>query len=98
MEIKIEFSNSYEAVMTIDGRRLEYGLQDNVFRFKGNDVSYEDLEKTIGGLVALKLTSPLIDILQGWMPDEPSPDEDVWGTWETLTETAAQEVAEAMDH
>lgn len=97
MKIEIEFNSSYEADITIDGRKMKYGYSgaEGCWKFK-DGIKAAEHDSTIGGIIAGKLTSPLIDILQGWMPDEPSPDDDCWETWETLTESAADEVADAI--
>ena len=98
MKIEIEFTSSYEADVTIDGRRLRYGLngRTGAWSYQGT-LSPHDRENTIGGMVAMALSGKLITILQGHTPDEPNAASEPWGTWETLTETAREEVAEAMD-
>jgi hypothetical protein len=55
-------------------------------------VTPDELNSTIGGMVAGKLAHPLIDILQNWLPDEESPDDDCWGTWETLSDPVADKM------
>ena len=95
MEIKIEFDNTYKAKVTIDGREMTYGFKDGGFSyFEGMKPGEE--ENTIGGIVASKLGMPLMEIMQGHIPDEESPDGDCWETWEELTESAADEVYDAI--
>lgn len=94
MKIEIEFNSSYEATVNIDGRELKLEGRRGMWTFEG--MTCDEGEGTIGGIVANKLMMPLIDILQGWMPDEESPDDDCWETWEKLTESAADEVYDAI--
>lgn len=96
MKIEIEFNSTYKAKVTIDGREMTYGYKGGGFSyFKGMNPGEE--ENTIGGIVASKLSMPLMDILQGHMPDEESPDGDCWETWEELSESAASEVYDAIE-
>ena len=69
MKIEIEFTNSYEADLLIDGRKLKYGYKHGMWQFF-EGLEDDEVDATIGGIVACKLTSPLIDILQGWIPEE----------------------------
>lgn len=94
MTIKIEFKSSYEASITLDGRKLKYGYdgRKGCWRFFSG-IEPKEHENTIGGLVLHKLSGPLIDILQGSSPEFESPDGDNWKTWEMLPE----EVAEAVE-
>jgi len=94
MKIEIEFTSSYEAIITIDGRILRYCLIGKNAGLTG--LKDDELEGTIGGLVAGKLTEPLCDILQAWMPDEESPDDDCWETWEKLSDRVADEIARKL--
>lgn len=94
MKIEIEFTSSYEAAITIDGKVINYCLIGKNSGLTG--LSGIELDETIGGAVAQILTSPLSKILQGWMPDEPNPDGDPWGTWDTLSEKARDEVFDSI--
>lgn len=95
MKIKIEFTSSYTADITIDGKKITYDLIGRNTGLSG--IEPDLIENTIGGIIAQKLTSPLRDILQGWLPDEPNPKNCCWDTWEKLSESAQQEVSNAID-
>lgn len=94
MKIEIEFTSSYEADITIDGKRLRYCLLGKDAGLTG--LTGAERERTIGGLVAGKLIEPFYDILQGWLPDEESPDNDCWETWEKLSPRVANELAHKL--
>lgn len=97
MKIEIELKGSTEANITIDGRKMRYGYKASAGCWTFLEgMNPGEGDNTIGGMVACKLASPLIDILQAWLPEEESPDGDCWGTWETLSESAAEEVEERM--
>ena len=96
MKIEIELISTVEATITIDGRKMkfQYRGKDGCFRLTG--VSPKERDQTIGGMIAVELTSPLLSILQAHIPDEPSPSGDSWGTWEKLTDSAADAVYNAL--
>ncbi len=96
MKIEIEFNNSYQADLTIDGRKLKYGYKHGVWQFL-EGLEDDECESTIGGIVSCKLAGPIIDILQSYMPEEESPDGDCWETWEKLSDSAADEILTAID-
>lgn len=95
MKIEIEFTSSYEATMTIDGRKLTYKLIGRSSGLQGLPEG-QTCEDSIGGMVAQKLCNQLTDILQGWMPDEQNAEDCCWGTWERLSEKANDQVFEAI--
>lgn len=95
MKIEIEFTSSYSADITIDGKQMKYCLIGQKTGLTG--IEPELLEDSIGGIVALKITGVLTSILQGWMPDEQNADDCCWGTWDKLTESASEEVTEAIN-
>lgn len=97
MKIEIEFNSSTEASITIDGRNMTYGYVPAEGSWQFIDgITGPECDNTIGGIVAVKLTDPLVSILQAWLPDEESPDNDPWETWETLSESAAEEVSDSI--
>jgi len=95
MKIEIEFDSSTDAVVTIDGRKMKYGYREGFWRyFEGLGPPEQD--RTVGGIVALRLMSPMIDILQGWIPNQPTPNGDAWETWQLLPKDVAEQVEESI--
>lgn len=95
MKIEIEFNSSTDAVVTIDGRRMKYGYRGGFWRYF-DGLGLPEQDRTIGGIVAQKLMSPMIDILQGWIPDEPTANGDMWETWQLLPQRVAEQVEESI--
>ena len=93
MKIQIELKNSYRAEIEVDGKKCNYGYNRETGGWSFDDgITNEEFENTVGGIVLEKLTDNLLDILQGWMPGEQNPQGNCWGTWEQLTDTAADEI------
>lgn len=95
MKIEIELTSSTDAMVTIDGRSMVYGYREGFWRYSVG-LGATDQSRTIGGLVACKLTSTLIDILQGWIPDEPTDNGDMWETWQLLPPEVAEQVEDSL--
>lgn len=95
MKIEIEFTSSYEANITVDGRKLTYKLIGNSAGLQGFPKG-QTCEDSIGGMVAQKLSNSLTEILQGWLPDEQNSEDCCWDTWEKLSDKAGDEVFKAI--
>lgn len=93
MKIEIELKGTTTAAIKIDGKEFayQYMAKSGFWSFDDN-ISKQDLETTVGGLVAIKLCENMSDILQGWMPEEQNAKDCCWETWEKLTESAAEEI------
>jgi hypothetical protein len=97
MKIEITLENSYSAKIAMDGKEFQYGYSDKTGGWGFDDgITVEEMENTIGGLVIQKLCEDMSDILQGWMPEEQNADDCCWGTWEQLSEDAAEEVYDSI--
>jgi hypothetical protein len=92
MKIEIEFDSSHEAAVTIDGRKMRYSVKAVDGWAWREGVTPEELETTIGGILAGKVSQILPEILQGWMPSDESPDGDAWETWEKLSDEMSDEM------
>jgi hypothetical protein len=98
IRVSIETDCSYQATVTINGRKLVYGYnaKEGVWLYQSG-LSKEDRENTIGGMVAEKLMTPLMEILQGWMPEYDNPKTgECWKVWEKLDEECADKVYTQM--
>lgn len=97
MKITIETDCSYEAKVTIDGRRLVFGYKDGGWTYKSG-LKKDEMETTIGGMIAYKLFDVLPDILQGWMPEYDNPaTNSCWELWDRLDEECAAYVASKLE-
>ena len=97
MKIEIEFNSTIEAKVTIDGKPLKFGVREGCLGGYHGTMTKLEQDQTIGGIIARKLSSPLVDILQNWMPDEDDNNMEPWGTWQKLPRQLAEEVEDAMD-
>jgi len=91
MKIEIEITDSITAEIKIGDRRVKYGARKGMWQFI-EGVSEQELENTIEGIVLLKLTNVLSDIMQGYLPDEQNADDCCWEPWEKLSRKAQEEV------
>ena len=87
--------SSYMATVEIDGRTMQYALRLGSY-FKLEGLTDEERERTIGGLVAGRLLSPLIDVLQGYMPEESNAQGESYQSWDRLPAQVAEQVEEAL--
>ena len=96
MKIQIELKNSDRAEIEVDGKKFSYGLNFNSggWRFDDN-ISNEEIEYTLGGMVISKLCEDMSSILQEWRPDRESPSGEDWETWETLPEEVVEEIEDS---
>lgn len=92
MKIEIELTNSYEADITVDGKKFKYGFVGQKGYWDFYDIVSEELTNTIGGLVIKKICEDMDKILQNWIPEEESPDDDLWETWEILPDHIANDM------
>ncbi|MDR2674937.1 MAG: hypothetical protein LBC18_08750 [Opitutaceae bacterium] len=91
MKIIIETESSYEAKVTIDGRKLVFGVKNGGWRYKSG-LKEDESENTIGGMIAFKLMDVLPDILQNWITEfEPH------GLWEKLPDAVADKIYEKLN-
>lgn len=97
LKIRIELTSSTDARINIDGRDMTFG-------YNGRSGAWElrcatpdtDMQRTIGGMIASRITDVLVDILQAHLPENPNPCGDAWGTWETLDDETLEEVERRM--
>ncbi len=95
IEINIKLLGSYKAEIIIDDKKFNYGFNlGGHWHFEG--IGNKELDTTRGGLIALKLVDVLPDILQGYIPEESNPQDDAYDTWETLSNSAADQVYNAL--
>ncbi len=94
MKIQIEFICSTTAQVLIDGKgfMLVYSAKTG-----GWNYATKPPANTVGSLVASKLMSSVIDILQAHMPDELKEDNSPYGTWDILPEHICEQVEERME-
>ena len=92
MKIEIDLINTRKARVVIDGRKLEFNYLESSGSWRWKGMKKSEVGTTIGGLIADSLTFQLMGLLQAHIPTEPSPKGGAWGTWETLTEAACEEV------
>jgi hypothetical protein len=86
MKIEIEFENSYEAVLRIDGHEMRVISKPGQSKLEG--IKGDDLELTLGGIVAGRLWTKIPDIQQAWCEvSEFDPEAE---TWTVLSEEAAE--------
>jgi hypothetical protein len=95
MKIEIEFTDTVEAKLTLDGKKFKVGYKHGR-GWAVEGLSDQEQERTIGGIIASKLAEELPHILQAWLPETPNPQGDTWGTWETLPTDIADEMADNM--
>jgi len=97
ISIKIHIQTSYEADLEINGRKLK--LRGRPFpggsQWTMEGTQKGDADRTLGGMIARKLHSPLTDIIQAWMPDS-MPDRPP-EVWEELSRLTAEEIEDKMD-
>lgn len=86
MKIEIEFTNSYHATLTIDGRTMTVESEPGMTQLKG--IGEPETENTLGGIVASELYNKIADFQQAWAAAEEEQPE--CGTWDELTAEAAE--------
>lgn len=98
MEIKIELHDSISATVTIDGRSLKYRgrphSMGSIWSYE-DSITREEMETTIGGLIAGKIADILPNILQHHIQTNPVTD-CCYETWDTLREEIADELYEEL--
>ncbi len=93
MEIKLNLQNSINATIEIEGRVMNFSLHGLFGKEPGlHPLTDEERHATIGGIVAGKLCDVLPDILQGFIPETESPDNDCWQAWEKLPASVADKM------
>lgn len=90
MKIEIEFENSYEARLTIDGKQLTIDSVPGMTKLKGS----EGQEYTLGGQIANTLFGTIAKIQQAWADVE---DEDPGkNTWDAINQEAIEAVNDRL--
>ncbi len=86
MKIEIEFENSYEAVLRVDGREMRVISKPGESRLDG--IKGADLDQTLGGIIVGRLWTKISDFQQAWAAvGEFDPEAD---TWTVISEEAAE--------
>lgn len=86
MEIEIEFTNTMEAKLVIDGKELTIQSCGAVTKLVGTQSPETD--NTLGGLIASEIFGTVRNIQQAWACLEGQQ-----GTWDALDEDTAEEVS-----
>ena len=93
MRIEIEFDNSYDATLVIDGREMCVVSKPGITTLKGH--KGRELEETFGGLVASQLYTKIADIQQAWAAAEE--EQPGFKTWDFLNEEAVEAVCDKIE-
>ena len=73
---------------------MTYGYKDGGWSYLSG-IENDELEETIAGIIACELSSKIIDVLQGHMPDEDNPiTGNPYEPWEVLPMHIAEEVSD----
>ena len=84
MKIEIEFDNSYEASLKIDGYDMLVVSKSGMVQLKG--ITTHQMENTLGGIAAIELHPIISQIQQAWATaDEEQPSCETWDVLEDRT-------------